>query len=265
MNDVRSRIQIATVSSFVIASLAPDPLLAAGPGVNGGLSAQNYSDLTYPRVAASTSILSGDVNASGSSSNGSPSGISAQPNNDTTLPPLAAGVPLSTSKPPRVGLFPGFGKTLLDDGIEFHGIAFDHFLGNPSAGSITGQTYNLAGIVPAVDLDLGKIANIPGGYLHVRVTFFGLRSNIPTIITDAGGYLTGNQTTPAPSTTQAVISVLTYEQKLLADRLSIEVGRTSIFRYFLSRIRWIPSATFPVSSRLPVTSHPAFTRSGAAS
>ena len=224
---------IATMSLLVLAALSTVPAQAAEPTLVGDPTKANPDSTAYAAVTASDPGSTTNAGPPSPPSDNSQSGISSQPNNNTTLPPLGGGLPLAPSGPPRVGLFPQFGQTLLDQGIDIHGVAFDHFLGNPSAGTITGQTYNLAGIAPAIDLDLQKLAGIPGGNLHIRVTFFGLRSNIPTIITDAGGYLTGNQTTPAPSTTQAVISVLTYEQKLLNDRLSIEVGRTNVFRSFL--------------------------------
>ncbi len=130
------------------------------------------------------------------------------------------------------GLFPSVGRSLLSNGIDFHGAYIDHFLANPSAGSITGQTYNLGIFVPVVDVDLEKLLGVRGGNVHFQLTVFNLRSNIPGIITDAGGYLTGFQTTPAPSTDPPIVSVLTYEQKLLNDRLSIEFGRTNVYHYF---------------------------------
>ena len=45
--------------------------------------------------------------------------------------------------------------------------------------------------------------------------------------------MTGTQTTPGPSTDPFLVSVLTYEQKLLGDKLSIEAGRTNVYHYFL--------------------------------
>ena len=230
---MRSGARIATTSLFVLAALSTVPAQAADPAVVGGPTTANLDSTAYAAVAASDPELAANSGSPSPPSDNSQSGISSQPNNNTTLPPIGGGVPLATSAPPRIGLFPQFGKTLLDEGIDIHGLAFDHFLGNPSAGTITGQTYNLGGIAPAVDLDLQKLVGVPGGNVHIRLTFFGLRSNIPNIITDGGGFLVGNQTTPAPSTTQAVITVLTYEQRLLDDRLSIEMGRTSVFRYFL--------------------------------
>ncbi len=209
--------RVALLPAIVLAGLLPTtrPALAQGAANTGG------SNPFTPATSASPG------------NTGSASGVSTNPSNNTTGDLSLQAPPLPISGPPRSGLFPGFGQTLLDDGIDFHGLAVDHFLANPSAGSITGQTYNLGFISPAVDLDLGKIAGITGGNVHIQVTVFGLRSNIPSIITDAGGFLTGYQTTPAPSTATVALTSLTYEQKLLDEKLSIEVGRTNLYHYFL--------------------------------
>ena len=134
------------------------------------------------------------------------------------------------SPPPRMGLFPAFGTQLLDRGIDIHGVAFDHFLANPNTGVNPGQTNNLGVIAPAVDLDLNRLVGIPGATVRIQGTFFGLKSDIPKILSDTGGFLGGFQTTPAPLTT--LLSVLTWEQKALDNRLSIEVGRTNVYRNF---------------------------------
>ncbi len=42
--------------------------------------------------------------------------------------------------------------------------------------------------------------------------------------------MTGFQTTPFTQTN--LLSLLTYEQRFLGDRLSFEVGRTNIYNYF---------------------------------
>ena len=191
--------------------------------------------------------------------------IGASPENISPNPRANAGgdqtlqePPVPTSPPPRIGLFPGFGKTLLDDGVDFHGIAFDHFLANPSAGIVTGQTSNLAAVRPAVDLDLQKIAGIPGGNLHFSMTFFGLRSDLPQILTQVGGFQTGFQTTPAVQTN--IVSLLTYEQRLLGDRLSLEVGRTNVYNYFELPNGLDPftqfSPTFQITADLPSPPYP---------
>ena len=176
---------------------------------------------------------SNSTNQASPGNKGSASGISSNPSNNTTGDLSLQGVSLPISGPPLTGLFPAFGQTLLADGVDIHGLYLDHFLSNPTAGNITGQTYNLGVFLPIVDLDLGKLLGVRGGNVHFQLTIFNLRSNIPGIITDVGGFLTGFQTTPAPSTDPPIVSVLTYEQKLLGDRLSIEFGRTNVYHYFL--------------------------------
>lgn len=161
----------------------------------------------------------------------SPEGISPRPGDNTTGDLTLEQPPVPTSPPPRIGLFPEFGKTLLDRGIDIHGVAFDHFLANPSAGIATGNTTNLGAIRPAVDLDLQRLIGLPGGNLHVGASFFGLRSDIPQIITQAGGFLTGFQTLPV--TQPVLLSLLTYEQRFMGGKFSIEAGRTNVFNYFL--------------------------------
>ncbi|WP_428374253.1 carbohydrate porin [Lichenicoccus sp.] len=207
-------------------TLAPAILIAGLPTTTEYAFAQSAGNTSgLSPVAPATLASPGNI--------GSASGISTNPSNNTTGDLSLQQPPLPISGPPLSGLFPAFGQTLLGDGIDIHGLAVDHFLANPSAGNITGQTYNLGFIAPAVDLDLGRIAGISGGNVHVQVTVFGLRSNIPNIITDVGGFLTGYQTTPAPSTTPVALTSLTYEQKLLDDKLSVEVGRTNLYHYFL--------------------------------
>ena len=100
------------------------------------------------------------------------------PSGDQTL----RNVPIPTSPVPRVGLFQETGRALLERGIDIHGIAFDHFLANPSAGVVLGQRTNLAVLRPAADFDLGRLDGLTGANIQVGLTFFGLRSDIPQAI-----------------------------------------------------------------------------------
>jgi len=187
-----------------------------------------------------------------------PEGLSGRPGDNTTGDQTLQDTPAPTSPPPRIGLFPEFGRRLLDHGIDFHGIAFDHFLANPSAGVNPGHTANLRAFRPAVDVDLGKLGLVPGGTVRLGLTFFGLRSDIPQIITQAGGFATGFQTTPATQTN--LLSLLTYEQRLLNNRLSIEVGRTNVYNYFFLPNSLDPfthySSTIQVNGDFPSTPYP---------
>lgn len=169
----------------------------------------------------------------GPATRGAPGGaenMSPNPSNDTTGNLSIASPSVPTSAPPRIGLFPDFGADLLSKGIDFHGIAFDQFLANPSAGVRPGNTTNVGEFSPAVDIDLGKLAGIPGGNVHIRTTTYFLKGDKPQAIQQFGGQLAGYQATPSLAKTN--LSVFTYEQKLLDDRLSIEVGRTNVHRYF---------------------------------
>lgn len=148
-------------------------------------------------------------------------GQSVRPGDNTTGDQTQQDTPAPTSPPPRIGLFPEFGKRLLDRGIDSHGIAYDHFLANPSVGVNPGNTSNLAAFRPAVDVDLEKLIGLSGGTIRIGATFFGLRSDIPQFASQTGGVLDGFQARPALQTN--ILSVATYEQRLLNNRLSIEV------------------------------------------
>ena len=199
-----------------------------------------------PLFLAPTVVAQGGL-ASGASSQGtssSPENVSPNPSNDTTGNLTIASPTSSTSGPPRVGLFPEFGATLLADGIEVHGIAFDQFLANPNAGVVTGNTTNIGEFSPAIDLDLGKLIGINGGHVHIRSTTYFLKSDKPQAIEQFGGQLDGYQATPSLARTN--LSILTYEQDLLNNRLSIEVGRTNVHRYF-----FLPNSVDPFTYYSP--------------
>lgn len=241
---MRFRARTASASALVLAMMLP---LAAGAAEPASTTVAQIP-FRGPRPAFPP----------GAAGQTGPEGVSPRPGDNTTGDQTLEQTPAPTSPPPRIGLFPEFGARLLDRGIDFHGIAFDHFLANPSAGVDRGHTANLGALRPAVDLDLGKLVNLPGGNVHVGMTFFGLRSDIPQIITQAGGVLTGFQTTPATQTN--LLSLLTYEQRLLGDRLSFEVGRTNIYNYFFLPNSLDPfthySTTVQVNGDFPSTPYP---------
>ncbi len=210
-----------------------------------------------PSVVAQGPLTRPDRNAGPRAPTG-PEGESVRPGDNTSGDQTLQDTPGPTSPPPRIGLFPEFGARLLNQGIDFHGIAFDHFLANPSAGVNTGNTANLGVFRPAVDVDLEKLGLIPGGTVRLGMTFFGLRSDIPQIITQAGGVLTGFQTTPATQTN--LLSLATYEQRFLGGRLSVEAGRTNVYNYFFLPNSLDPfthySSTVQVGGDFPSTPYP---------
>ncbi len=155
------------------------------------------------------------------------------------------GVPLAQSAPVTSGLFPSFGNTLLDHGIDFHGALIDHFIANPSAGNTPGNVANLGLINITTDLDLDRILGIAGGKAHVGLAYFFLKANEPNIVFETGGTLTGYQTTPHRYPLD--LSLLTYEQDLLNNRLQIEFGRTNLYHYF-----FIPNGIDPLNQESTV-------------
>ena len=215
---MRLNARIMSASATALALMVPLVALAAEPDPDATVVAQ-LSRAGTPSQATSAANPTG------------PEGLTARPGENTTGDQTQQDTPIPTSPAPRVGLFPGFGKTLLDRGIDLHGTAFDRLYANTGEGVSPGHTSNLAGFRPAADFDLQKLIGLPGGNIHVGVSIFGLESDIPQITGQAGGFLTGFQTVPV--TEHDILSVLTYEQRLLGDRLSIEVGRTNVYNYFL--------------------------------
>ncbi len=172
-------------------------------------------------------------------------GVSPYPSQNTTgnSAQETAGPPTPISPVPHVGLFPDVGRRLLEAGFDFHGLSFDRAQTNTSAGVIRHQFDNLVAIAPILDVDLGKVAGITGGNLHVSATFNILRANEPNFVTNVASELVGNlQGTPSLSGHFFYLSELTYEQRLLAQRLSIEFGQTSVFRYF-----FLPNSLDPIT------------------
>ena len=246
---------VRVASAILVTSFLPVVANATDPASVNIISTPDTSIATFAQAEPSPS-----PSQPSAGNQGSASGISTNPSNNTTQSLALRNVPLPTSGPPLTGLFPGIGQTLLSNGIDVHGIAFDHFLANPTAGNIIGRTYNLATIGLSADLDLGTLLDITGGNIHTTVSFFGLRSNIPPIITETGGFLTGFGTTPVPSTSPVILSELTYEQKLFDGRLSIEAGRTNVYQYFLLQngLDFFSnfSSTFTIDGDFPVVPFP---------
>ena len=237
-----SRLRATPASVMILAVLAPLAANAADPAP--GLLAQGA--LTRPDRNTTTRAPTG------------PEGESVRPGDNTSGDQTLEETPGPTSPPPRIGLFPEFGARLLNAGIDFHGIAFDHFLANTTVGIDRGHTSNLGAFRPAVDLDLERLIGLRGGTIHASATFFGLRSDIPGIISQTGGFLTGFQTTPASETN--LLTLLTYEQKFLGGRLSVEAGRTNVYNYFQLPNGLDPftyfSGTFQVNGDFPSPPYP---------
>lgn len=122
------------------------------------------------------------------------------------------------------------GRSLQDSGVDVHGLFIDQAIDNASMGQSPGHVSNQALFIPAIDLDMDKIAHIPGGRIHLAGTVWMLKDNVPGITSQIGGILGGYVT--SPTTTGQEFSVATYEQRLFGGVLDIEGGRTNANRYF---------------------------------
>ncbi len=206
-----------------------------GPGGNFTTDSGSGSSLVAQLLQSVPSTIAGASIGPSSGNQANPSGVSSNPS-QSALPGTgtqgAGSVPAPISGPPRVGLFTETGNALLRDGIDIHGIVLNRYALDSTAGPDPHNQGDITAIAPAADFDLGKLLGIDGGNIHTQVTFLALRVNEPNFSDTTGGFLTGFQATPALPGNWAYISYLTYEQKLLKQKLSIEFGRTNFFRYF---------------------------------
>ncbi len=123
-----------------------------------------------------------------------------------------------------------YAASLAAAGLSFDANVYEFFYANPSAGLRPGQLSNSTYFLLSLDADLDRLAGITGGWFHITQTFFGFRFNNRNMDGDVGDATVGYQ--PTFNRDVARLSVLTYEQRLLDDRLSIEVGRTHPNRYY---------------------------------
>ena len=81
--------------------------------------------------------------------------------------------------------------------------------------------------------------------MHTSLTWWFSKSDEPGAISQLGGAIDGYQVTPINEA--SVLTRLTYEQLLLNQNLSIEVGKSNIHQYFL-----IPNSLDPFSYDSPL-------------
>ncbi len=196
-------------------------------------------------VASRAQTAPSGANTASPATPNSPINLSPYPNQNTPGEELrpAGNVPAPSTV--NTGLFPGLGNQLLADGIDFHGSLLDHATSNPSVGNIPGNTSQLGILRPELDLDLGKIAGIQGGFLHGALTWWFSKSDEPGSIAQTGGVLDGYQTTPILEA--STLTRLTYEQLLLNNRLDLEVGKSNVHEYF-----FIPNSLDPFTYDSPM-------------
>lgn len=129
----------------------------------------------------------------------------------------------------RKGPLASLADRAADEGFTFHAISANFFEANPTSGlrpgHVENSTYNILG----VDYDLSKRLGLTGASLHYETTLFTFSYN-PGFLGQIGDTMLGFQGTA--NIKPATISVATFEQKLLGDRLDFEIGRTNAFRYY---------------------------------
>jgi porin len=145
--------------------------------------------------------------------------------------------PLPTTKsPPPVaapsgfsGPLASFAAPLFAEGISFHAVALNFSEANPSLGLAPGHAANSLYVIEGVDADLGKLMGLAGTSLHFENMFFPATENL-NIAPQIGDSQVGYQPPFTPRI--ARLSRATIEQKLLDNRLDVEVGMTHPGYYY---------------------------------
>ncbi len=110
------------------------------------------------------------------------------------------------------------GQTLASYGVYINGRTFNNVADNASGGQKRGAYYEGFTLL-GVDLDLSRIAGIPGGYLHVYVNDMNGANYFPF----SGSLYPFNRVWSYNAASR--LNEFSYEQKLFNDQLDIRVGR----------------------------------------
>ncbi|KQP39467.1 carbohydrate porin [Methylobacterium sp. Leaf106] len=149
--------------------------------------------------------------------------------NAQTQPRTDRDIASKPADPVRTGPLAPWATDMAARGLTFDVNIYDFYQANPSAGLRTGEQSNAAYFVLSMTADMQKLAGIAGGSINFTQTFFGLVRNL-NMAGDIGDTTVGYQPPYTPNSTR--LSLLTYQQKLLDDRLVVEVGRTHPDRYY---------------------------------
>jgi porin len=151
-------------------------------------------------------------------------------------PGFAIGIPnpqLPGKTPTRSGPLADWADRAADAGFRFHALYFAPFESNISTGERPGNSAIANEFRPGVDFDLDKLFGWHGAQIHFDESFFFLRDNTgpgQTYPAQASGFFAANPMLSPKENTY--LTQLTYEQKLLGDRLDLEVGRLNANHYF---------------------------------
>ena len=164
--------------------------------------------------------------ASGSASNWADTYVTAQPDGDGgSADPASAGTKPASREPslPRSKWV----QDLLDDGVNIRANLVDQYARNPTGGVRQGSR-NVGQFYIGADLDLDKMFGWSGASFHFTAyRDYGLSLNT----LDTGTY-TKQQYIYKNPYTRWHLGLFSYEQKLLDDRLDIQVGRLGSTTYF---------------------------------
>ncbi|AHJ64255.1 Porin [Granulibacter bethesdensis] len=187
---------------------------------------------TGRRAAVTAIVMMNAVLAGGSIAHAQTSGVLRKPDAQGNFNPrVVEGLikPRLTPEEKKEEILAPFSRKLRESGLKLHGTFLDFMEANPSAGTYTGNTANSGYLIVGADADLEKILGIKGGTFHFEETIFTLRSNV-LISGEIGDNSIGYP--PPYNLRPNQLSLLTYEQHLLNDKLVIEAGRTHPNRYF---------------------------------
>ncbi len=129
------------------------------------------------------------------------------------------------SEPPPAFSAP-LANWLEDRGINFRGSLIDQYARNPSGGVKEGHT-NVGQFNAGLDLNLGKLAGVPGGYFH----FVVYRDYGDALNQDFTGTFTKQQYIYKNAFPRWHLGLFAYEQRLFNDRLDIFLGRLGSTNY----------------------------------
>ncbi len=151
---------------------------------------------------------------------------------DQTQPQTSPAVVLQPGKPTpvRSGPLAPWADRMAGYGITFDVNAYNFYQTNPSTGLRTDQQSNSTYFLLSATLDMQKLAGIASGSINFTETFFGFVHNSRFIAASIGDTTVGYQ--PPFNRDSSRLSLFTYQQKLLDDQLTLEVGRTHPNRYY---------------------------------
>lgn len=116
------------------------------------------------------------------------------------------------------------GRALNNNGITPHLIAAYSYFTNPSSGIDTHKNEQVGMIIAGADIDLQKAGLVKGGHIHFSQMWAPYTKGLD-YGDNVGSVLAGNPPPYLPKVSH--LTRFTYEQRLLDDKLSIELGKSN--------------------------------------